>query len=164
MIKLGAKTLVVPGNLPIGCVPKYLLIFKSDNKEDYEPETGCLRWMNEFSEYHNKLLMEELEKLRKLHPSVTIIYADYYGAAMEVFVSPERFGEFRCFVFCWYNEVFRLLHTRNLYLGNSLTHNSMWHHAVHFYVLEKEQNIFSFLLFVASSLFSLHVISYQNYH
>jgi hypothetical protein len=93
LIGLGAKTLVVPGNLPIGCVPKYLLIFKSDDKEDYEPETGCLRWMNEFSEYHNKLLLEELEKLRKTNPTVTIIYADYYGAAMEIFRSPERFGE-----------------------------------------------------------------------
>jgi len=92
LIGLGAKNLVVPGNLPIGCVPKYLLIFKSDDKEDYEPETGCLRWMNKFSEYHNKLLLEELEKLRKLNPGVTIIYADYYGAAMEIFHSPERFG------------------------------------------------------------------------
>ncbi|KAL6615695.1 hypothetical protein ACP70R_037965 [Stipagrostis hirtigluma subsp. patula] len=92
LIKLGAKTLVVPGNLPIGCVPKYLLIFKSDNKEDYEPETGCLLWMNEFSRDHNKLLVEELEKLRKIHPGATIIYADYYGAAMEIFVSPEQFG------------------------------------------------------------------------
>ncbi|CAL4948435.1 unnamed protein product [Urochloa decumbens] len=34
----------------------------------------------------------ELEKLRKLHPGVTIIYADYYGAAMEVFISPEKYG------------------------------------------------------------------------
>ena len=34
MIGLGAKTLVVPGNLPIGCVPRYLTIFKSDNKEE----------------------------------------------------------------------------------------------------------------------------------
>ncbi|PUZ55577.1 hypothetical protein GQ55_5G223600 [Panicum hallii var. hallii] len=92
LIGLGARTLVVPGNLPIGCVPRYLSIFKSDNKEDYEPESGCLRWMNEFSEYHNKLLVEELEKLRKLHPGVSIIYADYYGAAMEIFLSPERFG------------------------------------------------------------------------
>jgi len=92
LIGVGAKTLVVPGNLPIGCVPRYLSIFKSDNKEDYEPESGCLRWMNEFSEYHNKLLVEELEKLRKVHPDVSIIYADYYGAAMEIFLSPERFG------------------------------------------------------------------------
>ncbi|XP_062206361.1 GDSL esterase/lipase At1g28600-like [Phragmites australis] len=92
LIGLGAKTLVVPGNLPIGCVPKYLLIFKSDKKDDYEPETGCLRWMNEFSQYHNKLLIKELENLRKLHPGVTIIYADYYGSAMEIFLSPERFG------------------------------------------------------------------------
>jgi hypothetical protein len=45
--------------------------------------------------YHNKLLVEELEKLRKLHPDVSIIYADYYGAAMEIFLFPERFGELR---------------------------------------------------------------------
>ncbi|OEL37923.1 GDSL esterase/lipase [Dichanthelium oligosanthes] len=92
LIGLGAKTLVVPGNLPIGCIPKYLSRFQSDNEEDYEQETGCLRWMNEFAEHHNELLMVELKKLRVLHPDVTIIYADYYGAAMEVFSSPEQFG------------------------------------------------------------------------
>lgn len=92
LIGLGAKTLVVPGNLPIGCIPNYLMIFKSDKKEDYEPETGCLRWMNEFSQYHNKLLVDELEKLRKLHLGVSLIYADYYGAAMEIYRSPEQFG------------------------------------------------------------------------
>ncbi|XP_022682036.1 GDSL esterase/lipase At1g28600-like isoform X1 [Setaria italica] len=62
LIRLGAKTLVVPGNLPIGCIPNYLLAFQSDNKEDYEQETGCIGWLNEFSRYHNKLLIEELEK------------------------------------------------------------------------------------------------------
>ncbi|CAO1948488.1 unnamed protein product [Urochloa humidicola] len=92
LIQLGAKTLVVPGNLPIGCIPRYLMTFKSDKEEDYEPQTGCLRWMNEFSRYHNKLLMKELKNLRKLHPGVTIIYADYYGAAMEIFLSPKQFG------------------------------------------------------------------------
>ncbi|CAO2170812.1 unnamed protein product [Urochloa humidicola] len=92
LIQIGAKTLVVPRNLPIGCVPTYLMIFKSDKEDDYEPRTGCLRWMNKFSRYHNKLLMKEINKLRKLHPGVTIIYADYYGAAMEIFLSPERYG------------------------------------------------------------------------
>ncbi|XP_051225207.2 sinapine esterase [Lolium perenne] len=100
LIYLGAKTLLVPGNLPIGCVPAYLMKFKSDNEEDYERETGCIRWMNEFSQYHNELLVDELEKLRKLHPGVAIIYADYYGAAMEVFVSPEKFGIEHPFVAC----------------------------------------------------------------
>jgi hypothetical protein len=49
--------------------------------------------------------MEELEKLRKLHRSVTIIYADYYGAAMEIFAFPERFGEFRYLPFASYYEI-----------------------------------------------------------
>ncbi|KAG8077402.1 hypothetical protein GUJ93_ZPchr0007g4990 [Zizania palustris] len=92
LIGLGAKTLVVPGNLPIGCIPNYLMIFKSDKNEDYEPETGCLRWMNEFSQYHNEILIDELKRLRKLHPDVAIIYADYYGAAKEIFIFPEKFG------------------------------------------------------------------------
>uniref|UniRef100_A0ACD5VJN4 Uncharacterized protein n=1 Tax=Avena sativa TaxID=4498 RepID=A0ACD5VJN4_AVESA len=90
LIELGAKTLLVPGNLPIGCVPTYLMRYKSDKKKDYEPETGCLRWMNQFSEDHNKLLVDELEELRQLHPGVTIIYADYYGAAMEIFLTPKK--------------------------------------------------------------------------
>ncbi|XP_037411190.1 GDSL esterase/lipase At1g28600-like [Triticum dicoccoides] len=92
LIGLGAKTLLVPGNLPIGCLPVYLTMYQSDDTGDYESDTGCIRWMNEFSRYHNKLLVDELEKLRKLHPSVSIIYADYYGAAMEIFVSPYLFG------------------------------------------------------------------------
>ncbi|KQK08977.1 hypothetical protein BRADI_2g45220v3 [Brachypodium distachyon] len=91
LIELGAQTLVVPGNLPIGCIPMYLMMYKSNKPEDYEPETGCIRWMNKFSRYHNKLLVGELEKLRKLHPGVAIIYADYYGAAMEIYSSPEQF-------------------------------------------------------------------------
>lgn len=49
--------------------------------------------MNEFSLYHNQLLMWELEKLRLLHPNVTVIYADYYEAAIEIFRFPELFGE-----------------------------------------------------------------------
>ncbi|XP_044974606.1 GDSL esterase/lipase At1g28600-like isoform X1 [Hordeum vulgare subsp. vulgare] len=92
LIGLGAKTLVVPGNLPIGCLPVYLTMYQTDNMGDYESETGCIRWMNEFSRYHNKLLVDELEKLRKLYPCASIIYADYYGAAMEIFVSPYKFG------------------------------------------------------------------------
>ncbi|TVU35747.1 hypothetical protein EJB05_17650 [Eragrostis curvula] len=92
LIGLGAKTLMVPGNLPIGCIPSYLLTFKSNKKEDYEPDTGCIRWLNDFSRYHNKLLMKEIRKLRKRHPDVTIIYADNYRAAMDIFLSPKRYG------------------------------------------------------------------------
>nr|CAB3477770.1 unnamed protein product [Digitaria exilis] len=49
LIGIGAKTLVVPGNLPIGCIPEYLTMFKSDKHEDYEPQTGCLSTTTSFS-------------------------------------------------------------------------------------------------------------------
>lgn len=92
LIKLGAKTLVVPGIVPSGCVSMYLTVFQSQKKEDYDPQTGCIKWVNEFSEHHNRLLSEELDRLRRLHPHVTIINANYYEALMSIFRSPQKFG------------------------------------------------------------------------
>nr|CAD1824008.1 unnamed protein product [Ananas comosus var. bracteatus] len=92
LIELGARTLVVPGNFPMGCVPTYLIEFQSPKEEDYDPQTGCLKQLNEFAEYHNRQLLNELDKLQRLHPHATIIYADYYGPSMNVYRSPEQFG------------------------------------------------------------------------
>ncbi|XWS11212.1 hypothetical protein CRYUN_Cryun38cG0064900 [Craigia yunnanensis] len=92
LIDLGAVTLLVPGNLPIGCSPSMLTYFQGSDKEKYDPLTGCLTWANQFSEYHNEFLQKGLEKIRKLHPNVNIIYADYYNAAMRIYHSPKQFG------------------------------------------------------------------------
>ncbi|GJZ44767.1 SGNH hydrolase-type esterase domain-containing protein, partial [Tanacetum coccineum] len=51
LIEMGARTLVVPGNFPIGCNSAYLTLFVSQ-KEIYDPTTGCLIRLNEFAEYH----------------------------------------------------------------------------------------------------------------
>ncbi|XP_078164188.1 GDSL esterase/lipase At1g28600-like [Carex rostrata] len=92
LISHGAKTLLVPNNFPIGCVPMYLTRFQSQKKEDYDPKTGCIKRLNEFAEYHNAMLLEELEKIRLLYPDVTIIYADYYEASMNIFRNPQKLG------------------------------------------------------------------------
>ncbi|XP_008777731.2 GDSL esterase/lipase At1g31550-like [Phoenix dactylifera] len=92
LIELGAKTLVVPGIFPLGCVSAYLTVHQSGRREDYDPQTGCIKWLNEFSEYHNSLLQTELDRLRRLHPRITIIYANYYDAAMDIYRHPLKYG------------------------------------------------------------------------
>ncbi|XP_058200186.1 GDSL esterase/lipase At1g28570-like isoform X1 [Rhododendron vialii] len=92
IIELGATTLMVPGNLPTGCVPFYLTTYMSSIEEDYDCETGCLIWLNEFAEYHNEMLQIELNRIQERHPHTTIIYADYYNAAMRVYHSPSEYG------------------------------------------------------------------------
>ncbi|MCL7043932.1 hypothetical protein MKW94_028217 [Papaver nudicaule] len=91
LIKEGAVTFMVPGIIPFGCSALYLTRFKSPDKEDYD-ESGCIRWLNEFSVYHNKFLQRELDVLREEFPSVKIIYADYYNVAMKFYKSPEVLG------------------------------------------------------------------------
>ncbi|KAL3812838.1 hypothetical protein ACJIZ3_014106 [Penstemon smallii] len=92
LINLGALTLVVPGNFPIGCTATYLTYFANTNEEDYDSTTGCIKWLNRFAEYHNHLLQMELSRIRELHPKTTIIYGDYYNAALNIYRSPETYG------------------------------------------------------------------------
>ncbi|KAF8695854.1 hypothetical protein HU200_036729 [Digitaria exilis] len=91
LIGMGAKTNVIPNNFPIGCVPKYLSDFRSGNRADYD-EHGCLRWFNDFSQRHNHELRGVVGRLSAQNPGVKLIYADYYGAAMEFVRDPHRFG------------------------------------------------------------------------
>ncbi|KAK9150457.1 hypothetical protein Syun_008766 [Stephania yunnanensis] len=91
LIGYGAVTLFVPGNLPIGCSAYYLTLRSSSNKGDYDT-SGCLTSFNEFSKYHNILLQKELKRLQVLHPNVTIIYGDYYNAAIDLYYSPSKLG------------------------------------------------------------------------
>ncbi|XP_071708883.1 GDSL esterase/lipase At1g28600-like [Rutidosis leptorrhynchoides] len=91
LIATGAQTLVVPGNLPVGCSPTYLS--KRDfDKDEHDPTTGCLIRLNNFAEYHNQLLQIKLHQIREHHPDIVIIYADYFNAAMQFYRSPEKFG------------------------------------------------------------------------
>ncbi|BBH00962.1 GDSL-like Lipase/Acylhydrolase superfamily protein [Prunus dulcis] len=92
LIELGAATLLVPGNFPIGCLPAYLTTYESSDKNQYDPSTGCLNWLNKFSGYHNDQLQLALSRIRRLHPQVAIIYADYYNAMLQLYQSPDQFG------------------------------------------------------------------------
>lgn len=94
LIQLGAITILVPGNLPIGCSPSYLTLFEGSDKKDYDHLTGCLNWLNKFAQEHNEQLIKELKRIQKLHPHAKIIYADYYNAVMPFYHSPNRFGMF----------------------------------------------------------------------
>ncbi|KAJ3701199.1 hypothetical protein LUZ61_004904 [Rhynchospora tenuis] len=92
LIGFGAKTLLVPNNFPIGCVPIYLTLFESNKREDYDRETGCITRLNEFAQYHNAKLLEELVKLRQQYPDVAIIHADYHEASMNIYRNPNKSG------------------------------------------------------------------------
>ncbi|KAF8730708.1 hypothetical protein HU200_016568 [Digitaria exilis] len=94
LIGLGAKTIMVPGNFPIGCVPTYLTLFQSNNPSDYDA-FGCIRWLNDFAEEHNRALQLMLERIvPRNDPTVTVAYGDYYGAVLEITRSPQKHGRY----------------------------------------------------------------------
>lgn len=99
LMELGAKTLLVPGNLPAGCSAIYLTNFQNSNKKEYD-SFGCLKRLNKLSEYHNQLLQNELNRLKKIHPHANIIYGDYYNVLATIYHFPEKFGFKRTFSSC----------------------------------------------------------------
>uniref|UniRef100_A0ACD6AK23 Uncharacterized protein n=1 Tax=Avena sativa TaxID=4498 RepID=A0ACD6AK23_AVESA len=92
VIRQGAKTVVVPGIPPLGCTPPNLFFFPSADPAGYEPRTGCLKGLNEIAVHHNSLLQDSLENVRRNHPNVVIIYADFFTPVIEMVESPEKFG------------------------------------------------------------------------
>lgn len=92
LIKEGAVTLLVPGVEAFGCFPILLTLWASPNKDDYDASTGCLKVLNEFSEFHNDMLQKELNRLREIYPHATIIYIDYYNAMMDMYRFPNQLG------------------------------------------------------------------------
>ncbi|XP_042397329.1 sinapine esterase-like [Zingiber officinale] len=92
LIGLGVRTMVVPGSFPMGCFAAYLNKFQEEKQESYDPRTGCLNWLNDFAILHNRLLLAELQRLRRQHPEVAIMYADVYHASMAIYASPRDYG------------------------------------------------------------------------
>ncbi|CAN6335652.1 unnamed protein product [Urochloa humidicola] len=92
VIQHGAKTVVVPGMIPSGCVPSILVIYADSDTSEYDTITGCVKEPNEIVALHNSLLQDAVEKLQAKHPDLTIIYTDMFNHVMEMIKSPEQFG------------------------------------------------------------------------
>ncbi|CAO2823173.1 unnamed protein product [Amaranthus hypochondriacus] len=83
VINVGAIRIVVPGNFPIGCMTCNLNMFKTYNLTMYD-ELKCLKNLNNHSNYHNNMLQQAIEELKKDHPHVTIVYGDYTSAMQQL--------------------------------------------------------------------------------
>ncbi|KAK1276820.1 GDSL esterase/lipase [Acorus gramineus] len=59
-------------------VPPVIKKIRKAIDDDYEPGTGCLKWANALSEYHDHLLQKEIQRARRKHSHATIAFANYY--------------------------------------------------------------------------------------
>ncbi|KAL6849978.1 hypothetical protein ACP4OV_020605 [Aristida adscensionis] len=101
LIEQGAKTVVVPGIPPLGCSPPILAMSPSADPADYDPQTGCLKQLNDLAMYHNSLLQEAIEHVQTKHrPDASVIYADFFTPVMDIVVSPQKFGFTRDILKC----------------------------------------------------------------
>ncbi|KAH9611934.1 hypothetical protein KSS87_012692 [Heliosperma pusillum] len=91
IIDLGATHIAIPGNFPIGCLPIYLRLFKTNDLNMYD-EVKCLKKYNTHSKYHNDQLQKTIIELQKKYPNVAIVYLDYFGAFKEIFQHASLFG------------------------------------------------------------------------
>ncbi|KAK9705494.1 hypothetical protein RND81_07G061200 [Saponaria officinalis] len=91
IIDLGATQIVIPGNFPIGCMPIYLTLFKTNDINMYD-EMKCLKEYNGHAQFHNDLLQQTIIELQNGHSNVTIIYMDYFGALKEILQHASSLG------------------------------------------------------------------------
>ncbi|CAM0912673.1 unnamed protein product [Alopecurus aequalis] len=88
----GARHVVVPGNLPAGCIPITLTMYATEDQSEYDPATGCLTKFNNVALYHNALLRVAVDQLQQRRPDSRIIYADYYTPYIQFTRTPDLYG------------------------------------------------------------------------
>ncbi|KAK9705499.1 hypothetical protein RND81_07G061600 [Saponaria officinalis] len=91
IIRLGATQIAIPGNIPVGCIPMYLSLFKKNDSNIYD-ELKCLKQHNTHAQFHNHQLQKNVVNLQKRYPNVSIVYLDYYEAFREIFQHANLFG------------------------------------------------------------------------
>lgn len=89
-IRLGAKRIVVPGAFPLGCLPMFLSRTFPDMDLD---EFGCLRFLNNLSQFLNVHIQGRLSLLKLKFQDVIIHYADNYNAFLSVFRHASDLGK-----------------------------------------------------------------------
>nr|AAT44173.1 unknown protein [Oryza sativa Japonica Group] len=87
----GARHVVVPGNLPAGCIPITLTMYATEDRSEYDPRTGCLKKYNSVALYHNAMLRIALDQLQRRHPDSRIVYADYYTPYIQFARTPHLY-------------------------------------------------------------------------
>ncbi|KAK3156758.1 hypothetical protein QOZ80_2AG0111480 [Eleusine coracana subsp. coracana] len=101
LVAMGAKDVVVPGVLPIGCFPIYLTIYGTSNSADYD-DLGCLNKFNDLSAYHNTLLQKRVAVLQARYRKrgARIMYADFYNGVYDMVRNPQKYGFSSVFETC----------------------------------------------------------------
>ncbi|KAF7054540.1 hypothetical protein CFC21_062198 [Triticum aestivum] len=100
VVAMGARDVVVPGVLPIGCFPIYLTVYGTNSSADYDA-LGCLRKFNDLSTFHNNLLQAKIARLRKRYGrAARIMYGDFYSAVYDMVQNPNKYGFNAAFEAC----------------------------------------------------------------
>jgi phospholipase/lecithinase/hemolysin len=90
----GARHVLVPGNIPAGCIPITLTMYPSEDRSEYDPRTGCLKRYNNVALYHNAMLRVALDRLQRRRPESRIIYGDYYTPYIQFARMPHLYGQY----------------------------------------------------------------------
>ncbi|KAJ3701182.1 hypothetical protein LUZ61_004887 [Rhynchospora tenuis] len=91
LLDQGVQHMVVPGVVPLGCIPRILTVYVSPNVSDYD-SIGCLQRYNNISQYHNKILRDAVKQLQIEFPKAVISYADYYEPITQFLAKPRIYG------------------------------------------------------------------------
>ncbi|KAJ4752369.1 GDSL esterase/lipase [Rhynchospora pubera] len=95
LLDQGVQHMVLPGVVPLGCLPRILTVYVSPNGSDYD-SIGCLQRYNDISQNHNRILQDAVKQLQIEFPKAVISYADYYQPITEFLAKPTLYGVAAC--------------------------------------------------------------------
>ncbi|EYU27471.1 hypothetical protein MIMGU_mgv1a022649mg [Erythranthe guttata] len=90
-IDSGSQRVIIPGYIPLGCLPIYKTVFQTKNLAAYGL-SHCVKRFNYLTRSHNEQLQAAIAKLARERPNAEVIYADFYNAYLYLLRVARRNG------------------------------------------------------------------------
>jgi len=87
-----AQEILVVNLAPLGCIPALLTLFHGSSADEYDLN-GCLKKLNLITDTHNRMLDEEIIKLRAKYPSIYLYYGDVHGVYSDILREPSKYSK-----------------------------------------------------------------------
>lgn len=92
LVAAQAQEILVVNLPPLGCIPALLTLFSGSSADEYDPD-GCLKKVNLITDTHNRLLEDEIIKLRAKYPAIYLYYGDAHGVYSNILRQPSKYSK-----------------------------------------------------------------------
>lgn len=92
LVAADAQEILVVNLPPLGCNPALLTLYAESYADEYDLN-GCLKKINLITDTHNRILEDEIIKIRAKYPAIYLYYGNAHAVYSDILGQPSKYSK-----------------------------------------------------------------------